>query len=85
MTSSEYLQVRGPTSFDGRRWHVVVEIDGEHVSCACGERYELGDRAVEISPVGENPDGLSGNSICYGCTGSDAVERAVDDDCEVIA
>lgn len=86
MTSDEYLQVRGPTPFDGSRWHVVTEVDGHLVTTDCGETYDVKDLEVEISPVGERPNGLSGNTVCYGCEARDAAEEAVDDDgAEVVA
>ena len=80
MTSDEYLQVRGRT-IDGQRWHIVVDVDddGERVTTYCGERYRVDAIDVEISPTGESP-AVSGNTICYGCCGVDAVDVAVVDD-----
>ena len=79
MTNDDYLQVRTRT-VDGRRWHIVVELDNGIAVTGCGERVDLSRTDVDVSPVGERPTGLSGNSICYGCCGRHNVERAVDDD-----
>lgn len=73
MTADEYEHVRA-----AGQWHKVERSEtgpaGTGYETTCGLRVAP-DAVQDHSPIGEYPDDLSGNTVCYRCVNLSEVDR----------